>query len=63
MDAMQAIKGRRSVRKYKPDPVSDEAVEAVLEAARWAPSWTNSQCWRFVVVRDPQMRDNLAATL
>ena len=63
MDVMQAIKGRRSVRRYKPDPVSDEAVEAVLEAARWAPSWTNSQCWRFVVVRDPQMRDKLAATL
>ncbi len=63
MDIMQAIKGRRSVRRYKPDPVSDEAVEAVLEAARWAPSWANTQCWRFVVVQDPQMRDKLAATV
>lgn len=63
MDVMQAIKGRRSVRKYKPDPVSDNIVEMVLEAARWAPSWVNTQCWRFVVVRDPQMRDKLAATL
>jgi len=63
MDVMQAIKGRRSVRKYKPDPVSDMTVEMVLEAARWAPSWANTQCWRFVVVRDPQMRDKLAATL
>ncbi|HUV52483.1 MAG TPA: nitroreductase family protein [Dehalococcoidia bacterium] len=63
MDVMQAIKGRRSVRKYKPDPVSDTTVEMVLEAARWAPSWANTQCWRFVVVRDPQMRDKLAATL
>ncbi len=63
MDLMQAIKGRRSIRKYKPDPVSDKAVETVLEAARWAPSWTNSQCWRFVVVRDPQLKEKLAAIL
>ncbi|MBM3156735.1 MAG: nitroreductase [Chloroflexi bacterium] len=63
MDVIQAIKGRRSVRKYKPDPVSDAAVEAVLEAARWAPSWANTQCWRFVAVRDPQLRDRLAATV
>jgi nitroreductase len=63
MDVMQAIKGRRSVRKYKPDPLSDDTVEMVLEAARWAPSWANTQCWRFVVVRDPQMRGKLAATV
>jgi nitroreductase len=63
MDLMQAIRGRRSIRKYKPDPVSDKAVETVLEAARWAPSWTNSQCWRFVVVRDPQLKEKLAAIL
>ncbi|MEE8373764.1 MAG: nitroreductase family protein, partial [Dehalococcoidia bacterium] len=49
MDVFQAIRERRSVRKYKPDPVSDEAVTAVLEAARWAPSWSNTQCWRFIV--------------
>jgi nitroreductase len=43
--------------------VSDEAVEAVLEAARWAPSWANNQCWRFVVVRDPETRLRLADAL
>ena len=53
MNVMEAIKGRRSVRKYRPDPVNDETLEAVLEAARWAPSWANNQCWRFVVVREP----------
>ena len=41
MDVMQAIKGRRSVRRYKSTPVSDKDVEMVLEAARWAPSWKN----------------------
>jgi nitroreductase len=62
MDVMQAIKGRRSIRKYKPDPVSDKDVETVLEAARWAPSWTNNQCWRFVVIRDAELKEKQAAT-
>ena len=63
MEVMQAIKDRRSVRRYKPDPVSDEAVNAVLEAARWAPSWANTQCCRFVIVRDREMRERLAGTV
>jgi nitroreductase len=63
MDVMQAIKGRRSIRKYKPDPVSDEAVNTILEAARWAPSWANNQCWRFVVVREPGTKRELAGAL
>ena len=63
MDVMQAIKGRRSVRKYKAESVSDKDLDIVLEAARWAPSWANTQCWRFVVVRDPQLKAKLADTL
>lgn len=62
MDVIQAIRERRSVRKFKPDPVSDELVNAVLEAGRWAPSWANTQCWRFVVVRDPEIKAKLAET-
>ncbi|MFC1998512.1 nitroreductase family protein [Chloroflexota bacterium] len=60
MDLMQAIQDRRSIRKFKPDPVSNEDVSRVLEAARWAPSWANTQCWRFVIVRDYETRDLLA---
>ena len=52
MDALDAIQKRRSVRKYTPDPVSDADVETVLDAARWAPSWANTQCVRWIVVRD-----------
>jgi nitroreductase len=63
MDATEAIRGRRSVRRYKPDPVSDEALNEVLEAARWAPSWANTQCWRFVVVRDQGTKEKLASTV
>lgn len=63
MDVLQAIKGRRSVRKYKSTAVSQEQLETVLEAARWAPSWANTQCWRFVVVRDAELKERLADTL
>lgn len=63
MDVLEAIKGRRSVRRYRPDPVSDQDLETVLEAARWAPSWANTQCWRFIVVRDPQVKASLAEVM
>lgn len=63
MDVMQAIKERRSVRKYRPEPVPEEALHTVLEAARWAPSWANSQCRRLIVVRDQETKSKLAETL
>lgn len=63
MEVMEAIKGRRSVRKYKPDAVRKEDLQAVLEAARWAPSWSNTQCWRFIVVQEPGMKAKLAGVL
>jgi nitroreductase len=62
MEVLEAIKTRRSIRHYKPDPVSDEDLQTVLEAARWAPSWANTQCWRFIVVRDSQTKAALAST-
>jgi nitroreductase len=63
MDVFEAIKTRRSIRKYKPDPVSDEDLQKVLEAAHWAPSWSNTQCWRFIVVRNPEIKQKVAGTL
>ena len=63
MELMEAIKTRRSIRKYKATPVADEAIEQVLEAARWAPSWKNNQCWRFIVVRDDKVKAGLADML
>ncbi len=52
MDILDIIKSRRSIRKFRPDPVPDELVEKLLEAGRWAPSGRNNQPWRFAVVRD-----------
>ena len=63
MDLMDAIKGRRSIRKYKPDPVSEETLQEVMEAVRWAPSWANTQCWEVIVVKDPRVKSDLAACL
>ncbi len=62
MEIMEAIKGRRSIRRYQTRPVDDKTLELVLEAARQAPSWHNSQCWRFIVVRDSRLRNKLADT-
>lgn len=60
MEFMDVISKRRSVRKYKPDPVPEEDIEYILEAARLAPSWANSQCWKFIVVIDPEIKEELA---
>lgn len=63
MELMEAIKGRRSIRKFKPDPVDEELIRQVLEAGRWAPSWANTQCWRFAIVRNPEIKARLAETV
>ncbi len=63
MEVLEAIKTRRSIRKYKAIPVDDKTLELILEAARWAPSWANTQCWRFIVVRDDNTKSELADTL
>ncbi len=52
--------GRRSVRKYAAQPVSDQEVDTILEAGRFAPSGMNNQPWRFVVVRDSAVKARLA---
>jgi len=59
MNVYEAIKTRRSVRSYKPDPVPEESLERILEAARLAPSGNNAQAWKFVVVKDEERRKKL----
>ncbi|MFB3882161.1 MAG: nitroreductase family protein [Armatimonadota bacterium] len=60
MEFMEIVQGRRSVRKYRPDPVPQAKLDAVLEAARLAPSWANGQCWTFIVVSDPKVKRAVA---
>jgi nitroreductase len=57
---LELVRQRRSVRAFTADPVADEVVEQIIEAARWAPSGANSQPWEFVVVRDQEMKHRIA---
>jgi len=56
MDVYEAIRSRYSVRKYQDKPVEQEKLDRILEAARLAPSGSNRQPWKFVVVRDAETR-------
>lgn len=60
MDLFEAIRTRRSVRKYSDRPVEEEKLQAVLEAIRHSPSWSNMQCWRMIVVKDQALREKLS---
>lgn len=59
-EVLRAIRERRSVRAFRPDPVEREKIEAILDAGRWAPSGKNTQPWRFVVVDSAAKRAELA---
>ncbi|HTZ41388.1 MAG TPA: nitroreductase family protein [Syntrophales bacterium] len=56
----EAIEKRRSIRKFKPDPIPGEYIRELLESARLAPSGCNAQPWRFKVVTEPAVRRQLA---
>jgi len=60
MDVYQAIKTRYSCRSYKVEPVPEEKLNKVLEAARLAPSAHNEQEWKFIVIKDAKKREQLA---
>ncbi len=56
---IQIIKGRRSARELKPDPLPEGAIGKILEAARWAMSGANGQPWEYIVVTDPKKKKEL----
>ena len=60
MSCIKQVLTRRSIRKYKSEPVSEEVLWNILEAGRLAPSATNNQPWHFVVVRDTEGKDACA---
>ena len=60
MDVFQAIKIRRSIRSFQDKPIEEEKLKRVLEAGRLAPSAKNQQEWKFVVVKDRELRRKLA---
>jgi len=59
MEFLNLVFKRRSIRKYRPDPIPEDKVKYVLEAARIAPSWGNRQCWKYIIVTDVALRKKL----
>lgn len=60
MDIMEAIKKRQTIRVYKKTPVDDKILDTILDAGRLAPSWGNTQTWRFIAVKDSDIKLQLA---
>ena len=60
MELLQAIKGRRTIRRFKPEPVPRELLERLIQEAMWAPSAMNTQPWKFIVLTG-QARQGLIA--
>jgi len=58
-DVLKAIRNRRTVRRFKSNPIDEETLQMILEAGRWAPSFSNLQPWRFIVIRDPGLKTAL----
>ena len=57
---LKAIRDRRTVIRFETTPVGEDMIQAILEAGRWAPSWINSQPWRFKVVTDSGVKKRLS---
>ena len=60
LDIIEIIKGRRSIRKFTSESVSEELIVNILEAGRWAPSGLNNQPWRFAVITDTGLMKDIS---
>ncbi len=61
-EVLKAIQDRRTIRRFRADPVGEESLRLILEAGRWAPSFSNMQPWKFLVVREEKLRTALDRT-
>jgi len=60
VDFYEVIRTRRSIRSYKPDPIPDDVLKRILEAARISPSGSNRQPWKFIIVKNEELKRKLA---
>lgn len=63
MNTIEAIKTRRSVRRFAPQPVARETLQTVVDAARYAPSWKNTQTTRYFIVDSPEAKETICAQM
>lgn len=57
---LKAIKERRTIKKFESDSIPEEKIQNVLEAGRWAPPWTNKQPWKFIVIRNREIKEKIS---
>lgn len=60
MDATTCIKTRRSIRKFKPEQITDEVIRELVLAASYAPSWKNTQTTRYIVITDEKTKNRIS---
>ena len=60
MTVQECIKGRRSIRKFKPDPVDHALLSEIIETSSFAPSWKNTQITRYIAI-EGELKDKIAA--
>jgi len=58
-EVLKTIRNRRTIRRFKSDPIGDEKLQSILDAGRWAPSFSNLQPWRFIVIKDQKLKNLL----
>jgi nitroreductase len=62
MELQEAILNRRSIRNFSDYYVTDDELKEMIEAARWAPSWANTQSWSFIIARDKYTIEHIVET-
>ncbi len=63
MDIFDAVRGRKSIRRFKQAPVPEEDIKKILDAGRWAPSANNTQPWSFIVIKDSAVLRKMAVAV
>ena len=58
-EILNTIQNRRTIRRFRSDPIENEKLRMILEAGRWAPSFSNLQPWKFIVVKDQELKNAL----
>jgi len=60
MTLFDLIKTRRSIRRFTDEPVSDELIDKIIESGTWAPSGKNNQPWKFAIIKDEELKAQVA---
>ncbi len=58
---LEEIRSRRSIRKYTSDVVDEKTIDLIMEMGTWAPSGLNNQPWKFIVIRDPLLKNKISS--